>query len=246
MTDRSVLGASLDMIQAQALGLARDHLQPVPDIGLAQAEAGAALRRLRTRAKAEGFNLTVASGYRDYSRQLAIFNAKARAERPVHDDQGRALCRDDFDDRAWLHAILRFSALPGTSRHHWGTDFDLWDAAAVATDYVLSLSPEEYAPTGPFADFTAWLSERIDADDAEGFYRPYDRDRGGVAPEPWHVSFRPSAARMVEAVRTDALVDLWQCAEWTHAWLFEEPLALAECVVPDAEHLLARYVHLPD
>ena len=32
-------------------------------------------------------------------------------------------------------AILLWSALPGASRHHWGTDFDVFDRAAVPPDY---------------------------------------------------------------------------------------------------------------
>ena len=34
------------------------------------------------------------------------------------------------------------------------------------------------------------IIERIAAGDAEGFFRPYAEDRGGVAPERWHLSYR--------------------------------------------------------
>ena len=36
---------------------------------------------------------------------------------------------------------------------------------------------------------------------AFGFFRPYTTDRGGVAPEPWHLSYAPVAARAQARVR---------------------------------------------
>ncbi len=44
---------------------------------------------------------------------------------------------------------------------------------------------------GPLHD---WLDRRISASEAFGFFRPYDLDRGGVAPERWHLSCGPVAA----------------------------------------------------
>ena len=75
--------------------------------------------------------------------------------------------------------------LPGGSRHHWGTDVDVIDAAALPPDYRVQLVPEEYAPGGVFERLTPWL----DANMARfGFYRPYATGHGGarrraVAPE---------------------------------------------------------------
>ena len=184
----------------------------------------------------------MASGYRDYRRQLSIFNAKACGDRPVHDDNGVVLERSTSSDDEWLHAILRFSALPGTSRHHWGTDFDLWDAAAVPDDYRLRLEPAEYSEHGVFAEFNAWLGECIARDDAEGFYRPYDQDRGGVAVEPWHVSYRRSAQPLSERLSLPWLLKLWRKDSAVDDWQIPTPLALLGCVEPQADALLQRYV----
>ena len=93
-----------------------------------------------------------------------------------------------------LHAILRFSAIPGTSRHHWGTDLDVFDAAALPQDYQLQLSPQEVAPGGMFDPLHCWLDQRMAAGEVHGFFRPYGQDRGGVAPERWHLSYAPMAA----------------------------------------------------
>ena len=39
---------------------------------------------------------------------------------------------------------MRWSAIPGSSRHHWGTDLDVYDAAAVTPDYQVQLTPQEW------------------------------------------------------------------------------------------------------
>ena len=101
-----------------------------------------------------------------------------------------------------LHAILRWSALPGASRHHWGTDVDVYDAAAVPKGYQVQLTPEEVNPGGMFGPLHEWLDH---AKMQFGFYRPYDEDRGGVSPERWHLSFGPCAKECYEALTLELL-----------------------------------------
>ncbi len=236
---RHFLGSSVT--EWCALGVSQQHLVSLERMGPVLSQAGAALRRLQLRADAAGFDLSVVSGYRDYGRQLAIFNGKARCARKVTDDQGRELQRANFDDEAWLHAILRFSALPGASRHHWGTDFDVCDRRAVDAAYAVQLEPAEYAIGGPFSDFSLWLDMLIAADDAEGFYRPYNNDSGGVAPEAWHISFRPAAEEMAALVTNERLLELWRCAALDSPCQPEEPLAMIDLVEPQLHELLNRY-----
>lgn len=162
----------------------------------------APLRLLCEQAAAAGIELCVASGFRSFERQLAIWNAKARGERPVFDEHGRPCVWERLDARQRTYAILRWSALPGASRHHWGTDLDVWDAAAVGADYRLRLEPEEYARGGPFHRLSTWLDVHLDA--ASGFARPYAGGTG-VAAEPWHLSYLPLAARF-ERQLTPALL----------------------------------------
>jgi LAS superfamily LD-carboxypeptidase LdcB len=177
----------------QLIGRDDSHVTPVNGDILLQPEAGEALAALQGDASAAGFDLQVASAFRSFDRQLAIWNAKADGVRPVHDDEGRTLDVKTLAEPELIAAILRFSALPGTSRHHWGSDMDVYDAAAVPADYRVQLTPAEVASGGVFGPLHRWLDERIAADRAHGFYRPYDRDGGGVAPERWHLSFGPLA-----------------------------------------------------
>ena len=226
-----------------AVGLSCEGLENLPGVGLASNSAAAALKRLMKRAKNSGLNLSVASGYRDYGRQLAIFNAKMRGERPVYGDTGALIFRQTRSSDEWLHAILRYSALPGTSRHHWGTDFDIWDPSAVSAGYALQLHASEYNDEGPFAPLSDWLTSLISKDDAEGFYRPYTGEAGGVAPEPWHLSHRPSARGFQSLVDNAPLIELWsgQANSLCQPGDFEALSGLEE-VELQFEAIMARYV----
>ena len=194
--------------QMMVLGLTSEHLTESRG-ALMHEQAAEAFNTLQVRANDAGFQLSVASSYRSYERQLAIFNGKWCGERPVLDDTDRTLVRQDYSAEEWLHLILRFSALPGTSRHHWGTDIDIFDPTRIPLGESLQLVPSEYRVGGIFEDLTQWLDELIAANDCEGFFRPYDQDRGGVAEEPWHLSYEPVASSVRSCLTADALRDLW-------------------------------------
>jgi LAS superfamily LD-carboxypeptidase LdcB len=218
----------------QLTGRDDSHIEWRDGVGL-QADCWVALEALQARAAQAGFDLQVASGFRSFERQLAIWNRKARGEQTVHDDAGRPVDLAQLDDAGKLAAILRFSALPGTSRHHWGTDLDVFDAAAMPEAYRLQLVPEEVADDGMFGPMHRWLDAQMAAGSAEGFYRPYAEDRGGVAPERWHLSFAP-AARSCESQ-----LDCGPLA----ATLEASDLALCDAVLAGLPELVQRYVEVP-
>jgi LAS superfamily LD-carboxypeptidase LdcB len=145
---------------------------------------------LREAAAVDGIDLQPLSSYRDFDRQLTIWNEKCRGQRPLLGAHGQPLDVQQLDEAQLIEAILLWSALPGTSRHHWGTDLDVVDAAAMPAGYVPQLVPEEFAVGGVFQRLDQWLGDRS----AQfGFYRPYSVYRGGVQPEPWHISYAPLA-----------------------------------------------------
>lgn len=147
---------------------------------------------MRAAAAADGIDLVAFSSFRDFDRQLAIWNGKFRGERPIQDKSGKQIDTASLTDADKVRAILWWSALPGASRHHWGTDFDVLDGKALPYGYQLQVIPSEYLPGGIFERMTRWLDEHMQA---FGFYRPYTTDRGGVQPEPWHLSHARVAAR---------------------------------------------------
>jgi LAS superfamily LD-carboxypeptidase LdcB len=209
----------------------------------AHQRAVSAFTALSGRAATAGFDMRVASAFRSYDRQLDIVNAKWLGHRPVLNDEGADLHRAAVSDADWLAAILRFSALPGTSRHHWGTDFDIWDRSAVTDDYAPQLLASEYQSDGVFAEMNAWLDDQISADNAEGFYKPYDVDRGGVAPEPWHISYRPVAEGYHRQLSLSDCLPLWH-GQADPAGQCHAPLQMVSVLEADAEVIFKRYVLL--
>jgi LAS superfamily LD-carboxypeptidase LdcB len=163
-------------------------------------------RALRAEAAIAGIDLLPVSGFRDFARQLQIWNAKARGERPLYDREGRLIDYGTLDPGARVDTILLWSALPGASRHHWGSDLDVVDAAVLAPGQAPPLLPQAYAPGGLFAHLDAWLAAHLPG---SGFYRPYARDLGGVQPEPWHLSYaavaEPALAALTPQLLREAL-----------------------------------------
>lgn len=152
------------------------------------------LRLLKQNAKKKGFDLSLASGHRNFLRQSLIWNNKAQGKKTLLDDQGKILNFKELTPQEILFAILRWSALPGASRHHWGTDFDIYDKNSLPhPHYQIQLTPEEVADKGPMGKFHHWLDQLIDNNQSRGFFRPYKTDLKGVAPERWHLSFAPLA-----------------------------------------------------
>ncbi|MFL0800770.1 MAG: M15 family metallopeptidase [Agarilytica sp.] len=141
---------------------------------------------LKQSAKDAGFDLRLASAYRGFDRQLKIWNEKACGLRPVLDKNEVPLDISTLSKKELMFAILRWSALPGASRHHWGTDFDIYDASAINDAYQLQLTVNETINDGPFVHFYQWLASELKNNPV--FFRPYEKDMGGVAPEPWHLS----------------------------------------------------------
>ena len=165
---------------------------------------------LRAAAAAAGIDLQPVSGFRDFARQLAIWNAKCRGEREVLDREGRPLDPASLTEESLVAAILHWSALPGASRHHWGTEVDVIDAAALPEGMRPQLIQSEYTGAGVFGRLDRWL----EAHAAEhGFFRPYREDRGGVQPEPWHLSHAAVAQAALAEFSLEMLRDALDAVE---------------------------------
>ncbi len=195
------------MNAAELTGRVRTHVTEVAGSQTTMhRDAVAAFTNLARAAAADGFAVFAVSAFRDFDRQLAIWNGKYRGERTTLGADGRALELESLAPEARIEAILRWSALPGASRHHWGTDVDLADRNALTEGERVHLTSDEYAPGGPFAALSAWLEEHAAR---FGFFRPYRGMKSAVQAEPWHFSFAPLAEfarrRLTEGVLREAL-----------------------------------------
>lgn len=186
---------------------------------------------LQNAAQKAGFDLKICSAFRSFDRQMLIWNGKASGMRPVMDPFGHPVNIQDLGPWQKIQAILRWSALPGASRHHWGTDFDIYDASAMPKGYQIQLTPSEVQGNGLFAPMHNWLDEYLDSKES-GFYRPYALDHGGIAPERWHLSYRPIADQYAQMLSHELLA----------AKLKNSNLVLLDTVLEYLDDILQRYI----
>ena len=224
------------MIPANVVGQSETHLCDASDAAALSVsvhrEVVKPFSALQAVAADAGFDIAILSGLRSFDRQLSIWNRKARGELAVLDSDARPLTVASLTDRELVFAILRWSALPGASRHHWGTDIDVYDASSRPEGYEIELVPAEYEGEGMFAPLSAWLDERIANRTSFGFFRPYDRDRSGIAPERWHLSYGPLAAEFARMLSIEVLRDTVVSAD----------MLLKDVVLANLEEIVDRFV----
>lgn len=147
-------------------------------------EAHQMFELMQRAAKDAGFTMHVISSYRSYSHQNGIWERKYKNFRT----QG-------FSHQKTIEKIIEYSTIPGTSRHHWGTDLDIIDATRGIPSNPLS--EVHFNEGGRMRKFKLWLDEN--AEDF-GFHLVYTNKPGrkGFSYEPWHFSFRQLSQPMLE------------------------------------------------
>lgn len=192
------------MSPEQLLGKDDSFLQLVPNTTFKlEIETLAAFRSMQSAAAEDGINIDIVSAHRSFAKQQAIWDAKWRCERALYDRHQATVDCQQLSPIEKLHTILIFSALPGASRHHWGTDLDVYDTQSVAAaNHQFELVTSEYESGGPCHALNEWLDQNLDQ---FGFFRPYLKDVGGVAAEPWHISFQKQSTVSLKSL-TPALI----------------------------------------
>ncbi|WP_406021146.1 M15 family metallopeptidase [Succinivibrio sp.] len=169
---------------------------------LAEASSLKALKALIDDASLHGFDLCVASAYRSFDRQFAIVNDKFIGKRAVLDENEQLLDISVLSDEKKVLAILRFSAVPGFSRHHFGTDFDIYAKNCLKDGDKLLLTANEYEKGSYFYEFGLYLEKSLEK---FGFSRPFSkRDLFGY--EPWHISYEKSAMKVIQSFDINAAI----------------------------------------
>jgi LAS superfamily LD-carboxypeptidase LdcB len=132
-------------------------------------EVNWAFEQMAAAAEKEGVVLKVISGGRNFNMQKSIWERKWNARRP-----------NFKSDKETALDILKYSSMPGTSRHHWGTDLD-----------INSLEPSYFA-SGKGKKEYDWLQKNAGS---FGFCQTYDNKqtsgRSGYSEEKWHYSYMP-------------------------------------------------------
>ena len=197
-------------------GKSREHLVHLPTLHsthhFLQAQAMKAFQGLQQSAVKNGFNLQPASSFRDFARQQLIWNGKFSGERKVHDDAGNALDLTHLDDWQKAQAILRWSALPGASRHHWGPEIDIFDPDLLPQGQPLQLEPWEYEKGGYFFELSEFLTENLPHFDFSLPFMQMPAEKK-IGREPWHISYIPLAEKAKQLFSAEVLLQAWEKEE---------------------------------
>ena len=141
---------------------------------LMRKEAFDSFKKMFEAAQKEGITLKVISSTRNFDRQKEIWEGKwERFARDAPAANARAL------------KILEYSSMPGSSRHHWGTDIDLNE-----------LENHHFEKGGKHEKTYRWLTEHAHE---YGFCQPYTAGRpAGYFEEKWHWSYTPLSKPFLE------------------------------------------------
>ena len=139
-------------------------------------EVNSAFDSMAVAAQKAGISLKVVSGGRNFEMQKAIWERKWKSRRPnFNSDKETAL------------DILKYSSMPGTSRHHWGTDLD-----------INSVDPG-YFSSGKGKLEYEWLKKNAAS---FGFCQTYDNKseskRTGYSEEKWHYTYMPISHKLLK------------------------------------------------
>jgi len=142
-----------------------------------------AFLRMHEAAQKDDIKLIIKSATRNFSAQKAIWEGKWNGNRLLEGNVNAAKKIPDPLQRALK--ILEYSSMPGTSRHHWGTDIDL--NAFVNSYFEKGQGKKEY-------DWLVANAARF------GFCQPYTpkgtNRPDGYNEEKWHWSYLPLATRL--------------------------------------------------
>jgi LAS superfamily LD-carboxypeptidase LdcB len=181
-----------DTIEAFTLGYLTGHFNPAehPDFVLIDTmhadRAGLYLHKrtyaafvdMYEAAMQDGIQLQIRSATRNFNTQKYIWERKWTGETTIENGKNASTAYPDPGTRATM--ILKYSSMPGTSRHHWGTDIDL------------NSFENSWFESGPGLDIYNWLTEHAAS---FGFCQPYSQKSPerphGYEEERWHWSYMP-------------------------------------------------------
>ncbi len=172
----------LDEKQKQLLGLVKPKL--VGDNYNLTPKASEAFLDMRNEALKEGIKIYSQSSYRSYYRQKGIWDRKYNRYTNNHETPEQA-----------IRHIIEYSTIPGTSRHHWGTDLDIVDHTVPQPSSLLT--DKNFRKGGAFENLHEWMNSNLNN---YGFHIVYtnDKNRKGFKYEPWHISFKEESLPNLE------------------------------------------------
>src|SRR5688572_169012 len=146
-----------------------------------------AFQRMYDHALKDGIQLQIRSATRNFNYQKGIWEAKWTGERLIEGGENLAETTPDPKERALK--ILRYSSMPGTSRHHWGTDIDL------------NSFDNSWFEEGEGLNIYNWLKKHAST---YGFCQPYSAGREhGYLEERWHWTYMPVSQKLTALAKNE-------------------------------------------
>lgn len=182
-----------DLKFKQIAGLDFSHLTSTQTL---EKQTYLAFLKMKNAALKDQINIQIVSGFRSFERQKSIFERKFRNNKIAGLNT-----QDNFNK------IIIYSTIPGTSRHHWGTDMDIIDANQAQPKGSL-LKPENYHGMGPYCALKEWMEANANR---FGFYLVYTQNyhRKGFYYEPWHYSYKPVAQQYLKLQNSEQFMSHW-------------------------------------
>ena len=172
----SIIFSQNEVTKGDFFLLGKNNLKETIRSGLLP-EAYIKFKQMQNDAKKDGIEIEIVSGYRSYQKQKNIWNYK----------YNKNFKKGIFGIKN-INRIIQYSTLPGTSRHHWGTDIDVIDKRFTPKGDLLI--EKNYSENGIYSQLYRWMKKNSKN---YGFYLVYDDSpkRKGFKFEPWHYSYKP-------------------------------------------------------
>lgn len=172
---------SVDFLTGKYVASKNDKLMKLPAeycVGgkeiYAQKDVYSALKNMILEAGKNGVKLEVISGVRTFYHQKSIWDRKWE----------KISAQGIKDETAIMREILKFSSMPGSSRHHWGTDFDF------------NSLEDSYFQSGKGKKEYEWL---VQNGKRFGFCQVYKKENiKGYSEEKWHWSYMALSEEMLK------------------------------------------------
>ena len=156
-------------------------------------ETYTAFKAMYGAAHKDGIRLQIRSATRNFAAQKSIWDRKWTGETLIESGLNASVAFPDPATRATM--ILKYSSMPGSSRHHWRTDMDL------------NAFDNSWFESGNGLRIYQWLSAHAHE---FGFCQPYsakgDARPYGYEEERWHWSYMPISQPLTQ-MAADSLKD---------------------------------------
>lgn len=143
-----------------------------------------------------GIHIGIYSGFRSFNHQLNIWNSKLLGNKIILDKLGLPINHSDYSQEEKIELLYKWVSIPSMSRHHWGTDIDIYESSFPITQNF-TLLPADFINDGKFFKLYDWMKKHAFK---YGFFMPYSN-------EPWHWSYKPLSDKFLAKLTVEMVIE---------------------------------------